>query len=367
MNNARVQAILLVLAIAIGVARIVDTYHVFNATLDEPVHLESGIEWLEFSRLTVNQMHPPLSRAFIAAGPYLHGVRWQNKPDFRDEGIAELHSRGDYWHTLALARMGILPFFVLAVVATWWLARAIFGPGVALASAASLTLLPPFLAHAGIATTDLAVAAMMPVVIVAGVRWLDEPQTLHASLLGGVSGVAVLLKFSALFLVPACLIAMLFVSAAITAAHPPRPPQGTRLFRSDPRHRCWSGSWWSGRDTTSTSARPTRSSSAGSSSGDFVSPRLARLRIVPAPRVLERVHHGGLVQPYQHSDVRAWRCQAGRGMVFLPRRDRGQDADGLPHRWRPSARRVGDHGAEAPASGTSPSRSAPPPRCWRSA
>ena len=72
------------LAIAIGVARIVDTYHVFNATLDEPVHLESGIEWLEFGRLTVNQMHPPLSRAFIAAGPYLHGVRWQNKADFRD-------------------------------------------------------------------------------------------------------------------------------------------------------------------------------------------------------------------------------------------------------------------------------------------
>ena len=85
MNNARVQAILLVLAIAIGVARIVDTYHVFNATLDEPVHLESGIEWLEFSRLTVNQMHPPLSRGPSSRpARILHGVRWQNKPDFRD-------------------------------------------------------------------------------------------------------------------------------------------------------------------------------------------------------------------------------------------------------------------------------------------
>ena len=60
-------------------------------------------------------MHPPLSRALIAAGPYLDGVRWQDQPDWRAEGIAELHARGTYWRTLALARAGVLPFFVLAI------------------------------------------------------------------------------------------------------------------------------------------------------------------------------------------------------------------------------------------------------------
>src|SRR5262249_46547154 len=72
-------------AIITGLVGMADTYDIFNATLAEPVHLESGIEWLEFSRLSVNPMHPPISRSFIAAGPYLHGVRWQNQPDFQRE------------------------------------------------------------------------------------------------------------------------------------------------------------------------------------------------------------------------------------------------------------------------------------------
>jgi len=278
----RARPTVLALAIAIGIARIVDTWHVFNATFDEPVHLESGIEWIQFGRLTVNQMHPPLSRELIAAGPYFHGVRWQNKSDFRDEGIAELHARGDYWHTLALARMGILPFFVLAVVATWWLARGIYGPDVALAAAVSLTLLPPFLAHAGIATTDLAVASMMPVVVVLGLRWLDEPRTSTASLLGAASGAAVLLKFSALFLVPACLVAMLFFSAAISGPRPPgrRRGHGYFILTLDV---ILVGFLvvWAGYDLHVGTLDSIQL--GGLKLGDFVSPRLASLPIVPAP------------------------------------------------------------------------------------
>jgi hypothetical protein len=278
----RARLIVLALAIAIGIARIVGTWHVFNATFDEPVHLESGIEWIQFGRLTVNQMHPPLSRELIAAGPYFHGVRWQNKADFRDEGIAELHARGDYWHTLALARMGILPFFVLAVVATWWLARGIYGPDVALAAAVSLTLLPPFLAHAGIATTDLAVASMMPVVVVLGLRWLDEPRTSTASLLGAASGAAVLLKFSALFLVPACLVAMLFLSAAISGPRPPgrRRGHGYFILTLDV---ILVGFLvvWAGYDLHVGTLDSIQL--GGLKLGDFVSPRLASLPIVPAP------------------------------------------------------------------------------------
>ena len=215
------ELLLVLLLTAVGVGRIVSTYRVFSATFDEPVHLESGIEWLEFGRLTFNQMHPPLARAFIAAGPWLHGVRWQDRADWKAEGIAELHSRGDYWHTLALARAGVLPFFVLAVLATWWLGRRIFGREVALLAAAALTLLPPFLAHAGLATTDLAVAASMPLVVLAGLRWLDDPSPRATIGLGAACGLAVLLKFSALVFVPACLLSMLLVKLLIE----PRPPR----------------------------------------------------------------------------------------------------------------------------------------------
>ena len=100
-------------------------------------------------------------------------------------------------------------------MATWWLARRIFGREVGLASAGALSMLPPFLAHAGLATTDLPVAALMPVVIAAGMRWLDAPTRGATVMLGVACGLAVLLKFSALVFVPACLIAMVVLKAAI--------------------------------------------------------------------------------------------------------------------------------------------------------
>lgn len=277
------ERLLLLLVIAIGVARIVSTYRTFSATFDEPVHLESGIEWLQFGRLTVNPMHPPLSRAFIAAGPYIEGVRWQNAPDWKAEGVAELHSRGDYWRTLAYARAGVLPFFILAVLATWSLARQIFGREVALLSAAALTLLPPILAHAGLATTDMAVTAIMPVVVLAGLRWLAEPDLETTTELGAASGLAVLLKFSALVFVPAALAGMLLVKVVV------EPREGRRA--TDPRRPYISGTFgvlftaflmlWAG--YLFHLGSPESIKLGGLEVGKMVPPGLAKVPFVPAP------------------------------------------------------------------------------------
>ena len=280
------ELLLLTVIVAVGVGRIVATYRHLSATFDEPVHLESGIEWIQFGRLTVNQMHPPLSRAIIAAGPYLDGVRWQDQPDWKTEGIAELHAGGDYWRTLSLARAGVLPFFVIAVVATWWLGRRIFGQEVGLASAAALSMVPPFLAHAGLATTDLAVAALTPVVIAAGIRWLGRP-TLGATVrLGVVCGLAVLLKFSALVFVPACLIAMVLLKAIV---EPPEPPVHPMHAVLGPRYALatlavpviaflvvWAGYRFHLGTLDSIQL-------GGLRIGAFVPPDVARARIVPAP------------------------------------------------------------------------------------
>ena len=217
----RRELLVLAVIVAVGVGRIAATWRHLSATFDEPVHLESGIEWIQFGRLGVNPMHPPLSRALIAAGPYLDGVRWQNQPDWQREGVAELHATGNYWRTLSLARAGVLPFFIIAIIATWWLGRRIFGREVGLAAAAALSM-APFLAHAGLATTDLPVAALMPVVILAGLRWLDAPTRWATIGLGIASGLAVLLKFSALVFVPACLVALAVLRAVVAPKPPPR-------------------------------------------------------------------------------------------------------------------------------------------------
>ena len=216
----RAELWLLLLVTAVAVARIVSTYHVFTATYDEPVHLESGVGWLQFRTMRYDVMHPPLARMMVAAGPYLDGVRWQGWANWKLEGVAELHATGDYARTLALARLGVLPYFLLGIWSTWWLARRLYGPAPALAAAAALSLLPPVLAHAGIATTDMAITGLLPVVLLAALRWLDEPDRRATLLLGLAAGVAVLSKFSALLFVPVAVVTMLVLKLLIEPVGP---------------------------------------------------------------------------------------------------------------------------------------------------
>jgi hypothetical protein len=284
---ARLEVALVLLLIAVGIARIVSTYRVFSATYDEPVHLMSGIEWLQFGRLTFNRMHPPLSRVFIAVGPYIEGVRWQGKDYFKTEAIAELHSRGHYWRTLALARIGVLPFFVLAVWVTWWIARTLFGPTPAVMAVGALTMLPPILAHAGLATTDMAITGFLPVVLILGWRWLDDPKPPRTLALGVGSGIATLLKFSALGLIPACLVGMLLVKLVLEPGSSKEKVAQSRRLELPTLFvvviaflTLWAGYLFH----VGTLAEMTISAMRGSASvGDAFSPAVAHARVVPAP------------------------------------------------------------------------------------
>lgn len=127
--------------IGIGIVRIVLTYGVFNQTYDEPAHIASGMEWLDQGQYRYEFQHPPLARILVALGPYLAGSRshglgmWQ-------EGEAILHA-GDYWSTLTVARMGILPFFVLACVIVWKWTRHLFGKPAGLVAVLLFSNLPP--------------------------------------------------------------------------------------------------------------------------------------------------------------------------------------------------------------------------------
>src|ERR1700753_2118928 len=111
-RRARLIAILLVLFAS---ARIIATYRVFNHTFDEPIHVACGMEWLDKGAYTCEPQHPPLARIAAALGPYLEGIRPQGiaagDPSTKPrEGIAILYKGHRYDRTLALARLGILPF-----------------------------------------------------------------------------------------------------------------------------------------------------------------------------------------------------------------------------------------------------------------
>jgi hypothetical protein len=195
---------LAVVAAAAGVLMVVSTYETFSNTYDEPAHVAAGMEWLSRGTYTYEAQHPPLGRIAAAIGPYLHGDRSIGDPSIFREG-AKLLGRGDHYRvTLALARLGELPFFLLICGVVWaWGRRLADERGGAIAVLLATTN-PNLLAHAGLATTDIALTATMTAALFAFVVWLERPRWKISALLGAALAFCITSKFSALaFLAPA--------------------------------------------------------------------------------------------------------------------------------------------------------------------
>jgi hypothetical protein len=201
--------IALFLLAGVGVARIIATYHVFSQTSDEPAHLATGMEWLERGTYTLEPLHPPLARVAVALGPYLSGLRLPGGKDVWEEGNEILLARGQYLHNLSLARFGVLPFFLIATLLVWYWGRVLYGEGPAFVAALLFTTSPVVLAHAGLATTDMAATAGFTGALVAYVNWLERPTYLRSAIVGMAVGLAILCKFSSLAFLPASGLALL--------------------------------------------------------------------------------------------------------------------------------------------------------------
>ena len=152
--------------------------------------------------------HPPLARVAAALGPYLSGIGTQTTPrpdpsDARlEEGVRILYHGHHYDRTLALARLGILPFFWVACLAVYWWGLRHFSRATAVVAVFLFTFMPPVLAHAGLATTDMALTAFMALSFVAGLIWVEEPTVGHGIWFGLATGLMVLSKFSCLAFYP---------------------------------------------------------------------------------------------------------------------------------------------------------------------
>ena len=198
----------LVLA-ALAIARLVPVYRALSQTYDEPFHIASGMEWLSRGRYTYEAQHPPLARVADASGVYLAGIRLHGRESAWDEGNDILASRGEYWRNLTLARLGALPFFVLACAVIFLWARRWFSLGAAVWGVLLFSVVPPVLASASQATTDMACAATVVFALYEWVRWVERPNWRRSAWLGGAVALAVLSKFSSLPFLGACVLAVL--------------------------------------------------------------------------------------------------------------------------------------------------------------
>ncbi len=217
----RRAALVASLFVALAVARVVATYPHFSQTFDEPVHVAMGLEWLDRGTYSLELQHPPLARIFDAIALRVAGLRYPPGPIVLTDPAAPVRKGNaifggaeDYQRNLTLARMGVLPFLLLAAFVVFHWTRSIAGNVPAVAAVALLTVLPPILGHAGLATTDMGIAATLPAAIYSLVRCLERPSAGRMALFGTALAAAVLSKFSALPFLAAIAIVVLIHSRA---------------------------------------------------------------------------------------------------------------------------------------------------------
>ncbi|MGB5283456.1 MAG: hypothetical protein WBM75_16870 [Polyangiales bacterium] len=200
-----------------SVATIAATHGRLSPTWDESNHIAAGMEPLQDGQYTLFSENPPFARVAVALGPYLDGARLPSEGRSRADvestwsvtwnlGDDVLNETGDTRGRIAQARRGTLFFFVLGAAVLWlWIAP--FSRPSALLAIAIYCTHPSILAHAGLATTDLAFASVFLLATWRLIRWIEAPSTARAAALGGVAGLLVATKFTGLVFFPVLVVA----------------------------------------------------------------------------------------------------------------------------------------------------------------
>ncbi len=206
--SLRRSALISALLVGIAALRIVSTYTALSHTVDEPIHLGAGMEWLDHGTITGDVSHPPLARALSAIGPWLAGEHWVPAGNTLLDGTRILGRDAHYDRMLALARLGILPFFLLACAMVFLWGNRIGGPLAGLCATFWFTTIPPVLAHAGLVTTDMAATAFTAAGAYAALLWAERPDRRRTIALGFAVGLGMIAKYSLLVFLPAVFLAM---------------------------------------------------------------------------------------------------------------------------------------------------------------
>jgi len=219
--------LLVVTFVILAVLRITITYRETSQGFDEPAHIACGLEWLERGTYTLDPLHPPLSRVAIGLPLLLAGERLGSllprdsvPAPFWVAGNQILFGDGHYVRNLALARCGVLPFFVLACVVVFLWTRREFGNFAALMAVLLFTTIPIVLAFSGLAYTDLPAASTQLLTLFAFVLWLQAPSPATTAGTGVAVGLAVLSKFTSLLFVPTAALAILFTKFLLNREAP---------------------------------------------------------------------------------------------------------------------------------------------------
>ncbi len=186
--------------------QLVPVYSSLNATYDARYHLVAGLEILQSGTYRSGIQHPPLARRLTAFLPMLGGIDYRQADfdtvdtDINIDKLTQkpLEKQENYWRTLTLGRLGVLPFIPLLIGFTWTWARELWGTQAAFVSSALVCFSPNTLAHASVIAVDFALVATLLPACYYCYRWCTRREPREAVLAGVFTGMAVASKYSAL-------------------------------------------------------------------------------------------------------------------------------------------------------------------------
>ncbi|TSC77439.1 MAG: hypothetical protein G01um101433_594, partial [Parcubacteria group bacterium Gr01-1014_33] len=200
-----------------------------SATMDELAHIPSGYGYISQLDYRLNPEHPPLLKAisglfawtFASPHPYFPTSikSWQEDINGQwDQGRAFLYESGN--DAEAIIFWSRVPVVLLVLLFGWlifWWTKKKIGNTTALFTLLLFAFSPTFLAHSRYVTTDLAAAFGFFIGIITFLEFLERPTWRNVFVAGIAFGIAQLLKFSLVLLIPID-IALLAVSL-LTLTH----------------------------------------------------------------------------------------------------------------------------------------------------
>ncbi|HLN58122.1 MAG TPA: glycosyltransferase family 39 protein, partial [Thermoanaerobaculia bacterium] len=225
MASRRAIALAAAAATALSLLLVRDHTREDSLSADEPVHILSGYFDVFARNAIVNIEHPPLMK--ILAGLALKTLPLPAPPARVPMGFGLTAWGHDFFFRgpvppdtiIAAARAPFLLLLALLLATVFFWARNRYGDGPALVAVALLAFDPNLVAHAGVVHTDLGAALTFLLAVIAWDHLRRAgPSIGNLAAAAGALGLALLTKFSAVYLLPILLLQGLL--AARTAERP---------------------------------------------------------------------------------------------------------------------------------------------------
>jgi len=192
-----------------------------SLTNDELVHIPSAYQYLRTGNFRLNPEHPPLAKMWASLPLLVVNPRVYLEPDGADQQFARFTVLAslEFWQRNelrfhAIAFWSRVPMVLLTLtlgVLIYVYGLQLFGARAALMAVALFTLEPTMLAHGWIVHTDVAAAFGYLLFFFTLHAYLRASTLSRALWLGLATGVALLIKFSMIILIPILAVALVYL------------------------------------------------------------------------------------------------------------------------------------------------------------